>query len=181
MNTIRSLFGGIYSVLRSIGLVFMHSFKPRDTVAYPEVRPYVPPRYRGRIVLTRDPDGEERCVACNLCAVACPVGCIALQKAERDDGRWYPEFFRINFSRCIFCGLCEEACPTNAIQLTPDYELGEYKRQNLVYEKEHLLIDGPGKYPEYNFYRVAGLAIAGKDKGEAQNEARPIDVKSLLP
>lgn len=181
MNKIRSLFGGIYSVLRSIGLVFMHSFRPRDTVAYPEVRPYVPPRYRGRIVLTRDPDGEERCVACNLCAVACPVGCIALQKAERDDGRWYPEFFRINFSRCIFCGLCEEACPTTAIQLTPDYELGEYKRQNLVYEKEHLLIDGPGKYPDYNFYRVAGLAIAGKDKGEAQNEAQPIDVKSLLP
>ena len=181
MNTIRSLFGGIYSVLRSIGLIFMHSFKPRDTVAYPEVRPYVPPRYRGRIVLTRDPDGEERCVACNLCAVACPVGCIALQKAECDDGRWYPEFFRINFSRCIFCGLCEEACPTTAIQLTPDYELGEYKRQNLVYEKEHLLIDGPGKYPEYNFYRVSGLAIAGKDKGEAQNEAQPIDVKSLLP
>lgn len=181
MNKIRSLFGGIYSVLRSIGLVFMHSFKPRDTVAYPEVRPYVPPRYRGRIVLTRDPDGEERCVACNLCAVACPVGCIALQKAERDDGRWYPEFFRINFSRCIFCGLCEEACPTTAIQLTPDYELGEYKRQNLVYEKEHLLIDGPGKYHDYNFYRVAGLAIAGKDKGEAQNEAQPIDVKSLLP
>ena len=70
---------------------------------------------RGRIVLTRDPDGEERCVACNLCAVACPVGCISLQKAEHEDGRWYPEFFRINFSRCIFCGMCEEACPTTAI------------------------------------------------------------------
>ena len=66
------------------------------------------------------------------------------------DGRWYPEFFRINFSRCIFCGLCEEACPTTAIQLTPDFELGEYKRQDLVYEKEDLLISGPGKYPEYN-------------------------------
>ncbi|MDI5271225.1 NADH-quinone oxidoreductase subunit NuoI, partial [Salmonella enterica subsp. enterica serovar Kentucky] len=123
----------------------------------------------------------QRCVACNLCAVACPVGCISLQKAETKDGRWYPEFFRINFSRCIFCGLCEEACPTTAIQLTPDFELGEYKRQDLVYEKEDLLISGPGKYPEYNFYRMAGMAIDGKDKGEAENEAKPIDVKSLLP
>ncbi|MDI5303757.1 hypothetical protein MJN76_29645, partial [Salmonella enterica subsp. enterica serovar Anatum] len=41
----------------------------------------------------------------------------------------------------------------------PDFELGEYKRQDLVYEKEDLLISGPGKYPEYNFYRMAGMAI----------------------
>ncbi|MGH8453300.1 MAG: NADH-quinone oxidoreductase subunit NuoI, partial [Nevskiales bacterium] len=120
-------------------------------------------------------------VACNLCAVACPVSCIALQKAEREDGRWYPEWFRINFSRCIYCGFCEEACPTYAIQLTPDYEMAEYDRQNMVYEKEHLLISGPGKYPGYSFYRVAGLAIKGKDKGQAENEAPPVDVKSLLP
>ncbi|MFI7934439.1 NADH-quinone oxidoreductase subunit NuoI, partial [Acinetobacter baumannii] len=140
-----------------------------------------PPRYRGRIILTRDPDGEERCVACNLCAVACPVGCISLQKAEKEDGRWYPEFFRINFSRCIFCGMCEEACPTTAIQLTPDFELGEYVRQDLVYEKENLLISGPGKYPDYNFYRVTGMAINGKEKGQAQKESAPIDVRSLLP
>ncbi|MGQ7101257.1 hypothetical protein ACUOAQ_26975, partial [Escherichia sp. SP-MK] len=59
--------------------------------------------------------------------------------------------------------------------------MGEYKRQDLVYEKEDLLISGPGKYPEYNFYRMAGMAIDGKDKGEAENEAKPIDVKSLLP
>ncbi|MDI5568754.1 hypothetical protein MJI47_30435, partial [Salmonella enterica subsp. enterica serovar Kentucky] len=45
------------------------------------------------------------------------------------------------------------------------FEMGEYKRQDLVYEKEDLLISGPGKYPEYNFYRMAGMAIDGKDKG----------------
>ena len=164
-----------------MGMVFTHSWRKRDTLMYPEVPIYVPPRYRGRIVLTRDPDGEERCVACNLCAAACPVGCISLQKAEREDGRWYPEFFRINFSRCIFCGYCEEACPTTAIQLTPDYELGEYRRQDLVYEKEHLQIAGPGKYHDYNFYRMSGMAIAGKPKGAAANETPPVDVKSLLP
>ena len=172
---------GTYTQLRSLVMVFSHAFRKRDTLQYPEEPVYLPPRYRGRIVLTRDPDGEERCVACNLCAVACPVGCISLQKAETEDGRWYPEFFRINFSRCIFCGLCEEACPTTAIQLTPDFEMGEYKRQDLVYEKEDLLISGPGKNPDYNFYRVSGLAIAGKPKGAAQQEAEPINVKGLLP
>jgi len=169
------------SLMRTMWQVFLHLFRRRVTVQYPEQQPYQPPRGRGRIILSRDPDGGERCVACYLCAVACPVDCIALQATEDATGRRYPAFFRINFSRCIFCGFCEEACPTYAIQLTPDLEMSEYKRASLVYEKEDLLIDGPGKYPGYNFYRVAGLAIGGKDKGEAENEAPPVDVRSLLP
>ena len=86
------------SQLVALWKVFLHIFARSETVQYPEEMPYLAPRYRGRIVLTRDPDGQERCVACNLCAVACPVDCIALQKTECEDGRWYPEFFRINFS-----------------------------------------------------------------------------------
>ena len=140
--TLKELLVGFGTQVRSIWMIGLHAFAKRETRMYPEEPVYLPPRYRGRIVLTRDPDGEERCVACNLCAVACPVGCISLQKAETKDGRWYPD---------------------------------------LVYEKEDLLISGPGKYPEYNFYRMAGMAIDGKDKGEAENEAKPIDVKSLLP
>jgi len=181
VKNIVSLVSGAGTQIRSLLMVFSHGFRKRDTIQYPEEKVYLPPRYRGRIVLTRDPDGEERCVACNLCAVACPVGCISLQKAETDDGRWYPEFFRINFSRCIFCGLCEDACPTYAIQLTPDFEMSEHNRQNLVYEKEDLLISGPGKYPGYNFWRVSGVQIEGKDKGEAENEAPPTDVYRLTP
>ncbi len=167
--------------VRTLWLVFKKFFTKADTVEYPDVQPYMFPRWRGRIILSRDPDGEERCVACNLCAVVCPVDCIALQKAEKDDGRWYPEFFRINFSRCVMCGFCEEACPTNAIQLTPDFEMAEYVRQDMVWEKENLLINGTGKYHDYNFYRVSGMQIDGKDKGEALNEAAPVDVRSLLP
>jgi len=172
---------GAFSLLRSMWIVLKHSTAKRVTVLYPEVMPKLAPRWRGRIVLTRDPDGEERCVGCYLCAVACPVDCIALQATEDEHGRRYPEFFRINFSRCIFCGFCEEACPTYAIQLTPDFEMSEYNRQNLVYEKENLLISGTGKYPGYSFYNVAGLAIKNKAKGEAENEAPPVDVRSLLP
>ncbi len=171
----------MWSVLRTMAQVFLHLFRPRVTIPYPERKPYTPPRYRGRIVLSRDPDGGERCVACYLCAIACPVDCIALQATETAGGRRYPEWFRINFSRCIFCGWCEEACPTYAIQLIPDLELGEYDRRSLVYEKENLLISGPGKYPDYDFWHVAGVRIEGKDKGQAEREAPPADLRGLLP
>ena len=171
----------MFSLLKGMWTLLKHTLRKRVTVQYPEEKPYVPPRWRGRIILARDPDGEERCVACYLCAAACPVDCISLQATQDETGRRYPEFFRINFSRCILCGFCEEACPTYAIQLTPDYEMCEYDRRNLVYEKEDLLISGPGKYPGYNFYRVAGVSIGGKGKGESENEERPTDVRDLMP
>ena len=169
------------SILRSLWIVFIHLFKKKITVEYPEEKIILPPRYRGRIILSRDPDGGERCVACYLCAAACPVDCISLQATEDETGRRYPEFFRINFSRCIYCGFCEDACPTNAIQLIPDVEMSEYNRENMVYEKEDLLISGQGKYHGYNYYKVSGTAIGGKGKGEAMNEEKSTDFKSLLP
>ena len=171
----------MFSAFRALWIVLRHSFRPRDTVLFPEEIPVLPPRYRGRIILSRDPDGEERCVACYLCAVACPVDCIALEATEDETGRRYPKWFRINFSRCIFCGFCEEACPTYAIQLSPDYDMAEYHRPSMVYEKEHLLISGTGKYHDYNFYRVTGVAIGGKGKGEAENEKPPADLRRLMP
>lgn len=178
---IKNILIGLATQIRSMFIVGMHAFSKRETQLYPEKPVYLPPRYRGRIVLTRDPTGEERCVACNLCATVCPVGCIALQKSERKNGRWYAKFFRINFSRCIFCGFCEEACPTKAIQLIPDFELAEFKRPDLVYEKEDLLISGPGKYSKYDYYQIAGLKLKNQEKSHKQNETKPIDIKNLLP
>lgn len=182
MKFLKELLFGFISQIRSILIILLNSFQRRKTIMYPDENVYLAPRYRGRIILTKNSDGKERCVACNLCSVVCPVGCISLQKSEKKDGRWYPKFFRINFSRCIFCGLCEEACPTTAIQLIPDFEMSEYKRQDLVYEKKDLLISGPGKYPDYNFYKKTGIEIKGKKKGKADNESYPpVDVKDLLP
>ena len=94
------------SLLRTMWDVFLHTFHRRVTVQYPEQKAYLAPRYRGRIILSRDPDGGERCVGCYLCAAVCPVDCIALQATEDEHGRRFPELFRINFSRCIFCGFC---------------------------------------------------------------------------
>ncbi|QOI10979.1 NADH-quinone oxidoreductase subunit NuoI [Blochmannia endosymbiont of Colobopsis nipponica] len=180
-SSIKKFFAVIFSILYSIIRTGLHIFNKRETRMYPDVPVYLPPRFRGRIILTRDSDGNERCVACNLCAVACPVDCIALKKSETKQGRWYPEFFRINFSRCIFCGMCEEACPTMAIQLIPDFEMSEFRRKDLIYEKTDLLISGSGKYPAYDFYRVAGVLIEDDSVDKLNGREPSIDVKNLLP
>ena len=165
----------------SLWTTLRHAWARRETVSYPEIKRALPGRWRGRIVLTRDPDGEERCVACYLCSAVCPVDCIHLQARQQDDGRRYPETFRIDFSRCIFCGFCEEACPTLAIQLTPDFEMCERSHDSLVYEKEQLLINGQGKHAGYNFYRHAGIAIFGKAIGEGDRDTPPVDHDTNLP
>ena len=178
MNVAKAIGG----VIGSLAATLKHAKAPRDTVLYPEQKPDLPPRFRGRIVLTRDPDGAERCVSCYLCSAVCPVNCIDIQGTEAaEDDRRYPKTFQINFARCIFCGMCEEACPTLAIQLTPDFEMCERERKSLLYQKEDLLIEGTGKHPYYNFYRHSGVPIEGKPIGSADHEAPPVDPNSNLP
>jgi NADH-quinone oxidoreductase subunit I len=157
-----------------------HLFRRPVTEQYPEFKRNLFARSRARIILTRDPEGEERCVACYLCSAVCPVSCISMQSAQREDGRRYPRWFRINFARCIYCGLCEEACPTLAIQLTPHFETCEHEVLTLVAEKKDLLVNHGGKNKDYNFYRHAGVSMSG-DKGTHINESKPVDLKSNMP
>jgi NADH-quinone oxidoreductase subunit I len=161
-------------------MVFRHLFRRPVTEEYPEYKRPLPERTRARIILTRDPDGEERCVACFLCAAVCPVSCISMDGEERADGRRWARWFRINFARCIYCGLCEEACPTLAIQLTPFFEFCERDLLTMVAEKADLLVDHGGKNHEYNFYRRAGVDMVGA-KGSHIGEAPPVNLKSNMP
>lgn len=160
---------------------FKHLFRKPITEQYPEFKRTLPERTRARIILTRDPDGNERCVACYLCSAVCPVSCISMQSAEKEGGRREAAWFRINFARCIYCGLCEEACPTSAIQLTPSFETCERDILKLVYEKEDLLVDHGGKDKEYCFYKYAGIVTDIGDKGDHIKEEKPVNVKSNMP
>jgi NADH-quinone oxidoreductase subunit I len=177
---VRELLEIFNGLARGMTTTLIHLFRRKITEEYPEYKRPLPQRTRARIILTRDPDGEERCVACFLCAAACPVSCISMEGAEREDGRRRASWFRINFARCIYCGLCEEACPTLAIQLTPYFEFCDNDILKLVAEKEDLLVDHGGRNGEYNFYRHAGVTMVG-DKGTHINEKEPVDVKSNLP
>ena len=170
----------IRGTLQPFWITLRNMFRRPVTRQYPEEKPQLSPRYRARLILTRDPDGNERCVACHLCSAACPVDCISMQAAEGADGRRYAAWFRINFTRCIFCGLCTEACPTLAIQVTGDFELAGRDPLKLVYEKEDLLVEHCGQNGDYNFYRQAGIGVAAP-RGKNPTESDPVDVKDLLP
>ena len=174
------LWRDIKGTVEPFWVTLRNMFRRPVTIQYPEEKKIPSPRYRARIVLTRDPDGEERCVACYLCSAACPVDCISMQSAERPDRRRYAAWFRINFSRCIYCGLCAEACPTLAIQMSPHYEFSSRDPLSLVYEKEDLLIDNGGKDKEYNFYRHAGIGVVNP-RGGNPDESPPVDVRTNMP
>ena len=170
----------IRGLVSSYRITLLHLFRQPITEPYPEYKRSLPARTRGRIILTRGPDGQERCVACYLCSAACPVNCISMAAAEREDGRRFAAWFRINFARCIFCGLCEEACPTLAIQLTPDFEFCTTDLLRLVYEKEDLLVEHGGKDSTYDFYQHCGIG-GNSAKGKHDNEQEPVNTRSNMP
>jgi NADH-quinone oxidoreductase subunit I len=120
-----------------------HLFGRKRTVAYPEQDHVIPDPiiYRGVHRLNRDEQGRVKCVACFLCATACPAHCIDIVAAESPwpDRPKYPQTFTIDELRCIFCGMCEEACPVDAIELTSLYNLVGKSREEMIFDKEKLL------------------------------------------
>src|SRR5260370_19345656 len=116
---------------------------------YPEEPAKLEERYRGVHVLQRDENGLEKCVACFLCAAACPSNCIYIEAAENTDkvrisgGERYAMVYNIDYNRCIFCGYCVEACPTDAITHGHDFEIASYNTSTLIYRKARLLAPIP--------------------------------------
>jgi NADH-quinone oxidoreductase subunit I len=111
-------------------------------VEYPEERVDYPDAFRGMPVLVQLDNGQPRCVACGLCEFACPTDCITIVPGELEGAgiERYPEQFDIDMSRCMFCGLCEEACPEEAIVMSREVEIGAFRREDMLFNKEQLLV-----------------------------------------
>lgn len=139
------LAGRLYLPLIAQGLATTtkHLFGRKITVSYPDAEPEIanPLIYRGVHRLNRDEQGRVKCVACFLCATACPAHCIDIIGTESPwpDREKYPESFTIDELRCIYCGMCEEACPVDAIELTSLYNLTGRSREEMIFDKEKLL------------------------------------------
>ena len=148
MNFFEKLY--LIAIFKGMLITFMHIFKKKPTINYPEkTRPFSPV-FRGLQILNRDEEGRENCTACGLCAVACPAEAITMEAAERQPGEEhlyreekYAAKYEINMLRCIFCGLCEEACPKDAIYLSETFTPADYQRKQFIYNKQELLIPNP--------------------------------------
>ena len=148
MSIVRNAAG----IAKGMSITLREMFAPTEVENYPDGKgpnrgAVLEQRFRGAHVLERDENGLEKCVACFLCAAACPADCIRVVAAENTPenrvsaGERYAAVYEINLSRCIFCGYCEIACPFDAITMGHDYELSDYDRTDLIFTKEMLLAE----------------------------------------
>ena len=139
----KSYFGGIKfglkSLLTGLGVTFREYLTKKVTEQYPENRKttlHVSPRHCGRLIMPQDAEGNNKCIACKLCEMACPNGTIkVVQKTiETEDGKKKRvlDDYIYDLGECMFCELCVNACPHEAIKFVNDFENSTFGRDKLV-------------------------------------------------
>jgi NADH-quinone oxidoreductase subunit I len=161
-----------HDLIRALGLTFSYLFSKTVTMQYPDKEKWKPyPRFRGHHFLRKDEAGNNKCVACELCAKICPSKCITVIPYEDDEGNRHPQVFDIDLGRCLYCGLCEDACPVDAIAMGSIYEFACYSSKELLVGKETLL-NMPGKNEE------GGVVVQAQFKaGEKLGEKPVVEAK----
>ena len=121
--------------------------RPPVTVQYPLEKIPVHQRFRGIPALLWDEEvGEEKCVACDICARECPVDVIYTSgkpnpkaKTGQSTRKRIVDRFDLNYALCIYCGICVEVCPFDALAMSRTYEIAAESPGQFVLDKDQLL------------------------------------------
>jgi len=150
----RNTYPGIYPILLGMKITFVNMIRTvfmrqASTIQFPEQRRVSSGRYRGIHLLTAREDGTPKCVACYMCATACPAECIYIESGERPEKsiEKYPTRFEIDLLRCVYCGFCVDACPEEAIMMSRENDLVGTTRAELIIDRDRLM--ERGKLAEY--------------------------------
>src|SRR5271167_2126410 len=129
---------GFWNLLGGLSVTVKYFFKKTTTQQYPEERLPLPERSRSMIKLIYDGEKDQfNCVACMMCAKACPNSCIKLEGVRDEGGKRRMTTFKLDFSTCIFCGYCVEACGFDALTfVSEEYENSVYNRGSLLQDEQ---------------------------------------------
>ena len=118
---------GPWSLICGLSVTLKYFFNPKRIVTeqYPENRKTLRmhDRYRGRLEMIEDADGNNHCTACGMCERACPNASINVLATKNIAGKKVLGRYVYHFASCTQCGLCVEACPFGAIQMSPAFEV----------------------------------------------------------
>jgi NADH-quinone oxidoreductase subunit I len=136
----KNIYFALQSFVTGMRLTGSYFLSPRKilTQQYPENRKtiYIPERFRAQVILPHNEKNEHKCTGCTLCEMACPNGSIKIVTATEElaDGKKKKKLDQwvYNLGMCTFCNQCIEACPSDAIEMSNEFELSVYNRQQLV-------------------------------------------------
>ncbi len=141
----RNIWQTVYTILVGMRITAKYCFAKTVTLQYPDVAPALAKRYRGIHYYE-----IEKCIACDLCAKACPVDCIYIEKTgpRKIDKKTNIAAggamtrYAIDYAKCMFCALCCDPCPTDCIHMGNLHDLSGYDRESMIVEFTELAKEG---------------------------------------
>jgi NADH-quinone oxidoreductase subunit I len=132
----------LFDMLKGLKTTMNNFFSRKITIQYPEVKTPQSQYFRGLHALRRYSNGDERCIGCKLCEIACPANAISIKTIMCNQGIRKTTKYEIDLFKCVFCGFCESACPVDAIIETCIFEYHIENRGENILTKDKLLSIG---------------------------------------
>lgn len=152
-------------LLKGLAVTGKEAVSKRMTEKYPEEMPFLASEWRGGFQFD-----ASACIACGLCAKACPNHVIEMTVSKNEEGKKQLDAYVLNQQYCMFCGFCVETCPKHCLRFTKEFESAVYDRHDVPLD----LMAEPNLEAEPSTYGQPKAKPEPKPAAEKpQTEAKP--------